>query len=166
LELLLLTDLDGASYWQAACAAAWRRSRGYFVLSILLWLAAAWAGTIPWVQAIAGMAAGVVLWGFYFTLGFRAFARGAQANQLGLVLTLLLPMVTGLLAKTEWRLFAVVLPPGSVYFGSTEAPTLWWMLGPVTAGVLTLVIARRTLVHCEAELRCWYDRNHGINIVD
>lgn len=166
LELLLLTDLDGASYWQAASAAAWRRSRGYFTLSVLLWLAAAFAERITWMQALAGVSAGIILWGFYFTLGFRAFSRGTQANQLGLVLTLLLPLVTCLLASSDWRMLAIVLPPGSVYFGSTESPNLWWLIGPLTFGVFTLFVARRSLQQCEAQLHLWYDHNHGINVVN
>jgi hypothetical protein len=166
LELLLLTQLDGRSYWQAATAAAWRRSRGYFILALLLWLAAACAGRITGMQALAGISAGVILWGFYFALGFRAFARGTQANGLGLVLTLLLPLVTGLLAHSDWQLLAVLLPPGSVYFGATTSPNLWWMLGPLAAGTITLLLARNSLFRCETQLRQWYGLNHGINIVD
>ena len=166
LELLLLTGLEGRSYWQAATAAAWRRGRGYFILAILLWLAAAWSGRISWIQALAGMSAGVILWGFYFALGFRAFARGTQANRLGLVLTLLLPLVTALLAHSDWQLLAVLLPPGSLYFGATTSPSLWWMLGPLAASAVTLLLARDSLFHCETQLRQWYDRNHGINIVE
>ncbi len=162
LELLLLTELDGAAYWQAATAAVWRRSRGYFVLAVLLWLAAAYAERITWVQALAGLSAGVILWGFYFSLGFRAFARGKQANQLGVALTLLLPLVTAMLAYTDWRPLAMLLPPGSVYFGSTETPSLYWLLGPGSVGVVTLLLARRSLLHGEADLRKWYNQNHGL----
>ncbi len=163
LELLLLTQLDGASYWQAATAAAWRRSRGYFALASLLWLAAAFAERIAWRQALAGMAAGVILWGFYFALGFRAFTRGRQANRLGVVLTLLLPLMTVLLAHSDWRMLAILLPPGSVYFGSTESTNLWWALGPCSAAVFALLLARWSLLRGEAELRLWYDQNHGLS---
>ena len=45
---------------------------------------------------LAALAAGVLLWCLYFALGFRAFSRGMQANGLGLVLTLVLPLVAGL----------------------------------------------------------------------
>ena len=166
LELLLLTDLDGRSYWQAAAAAAWRRGRGYFVLSVMLWIVAALAERITMAQAAAGISAGVILWGFYFALGFRAFARGMQANQLGLVLTLLFPLVTLLLANSDWRELAVLTPPGSIYFGATETPSLWWMIGPLTAGVATLLLAHRTHVQCDAYLRRWYDQNHGFAAVE
>jgi hypothetical protein len=161
LELLLLTGLDGASYWRAACAAAWRRSRGYFALAIVLWLAAALAERIAWSQALAGMAAGVILWGFYFALGFRAFVRGVQSNRLGVFLTLVLPLLATLLAHTDWRSIAVLLPPGSVYFGATDAPNGYWMLGPISAALWAIYLARRSLRSGESELRRWYDQNHG-----
>jgi hypothetical protein len=161
LELLLLTDLDGASYWQAAGAAAWRRGRGYFFVAILLWFAAACAGQITWMQAGAGMAAGVILWGFYFTLGFRAFARGRQANRLGIVLTVLLPLAAMILAHTDWRMLAILLPPGGVYFGATESANLWWLIGPAGSAVFTLWLARWSLRHCESDLRHWCNMNHG-----
>ena len=161
LELLLLTELDSTSYWQAATAAAWRRSRGYFVLASLLWLAATFSSAerITWMQALAGMAAGVILWGFYFALGFRAFARGRQANQLGVVLTLLLPLATALLAHSDWRMLAILLPPGSVYFGSTESPNLWWLIGPASAAAFRS-IPLRTLVAAARRIGIavrWYD---------
>jgi hypothetical protein len=159
LELLLMTGLEGKAYWQAAWAAAWRRGRGYFILALVLWFAAGWAERIAWTQALAGLAAGIILWGLYFALGFRAFSRGSQANQLGAVLTLLLPLATGLLAQTEWRAAAMLLPPGSVYFGATSVPNLWWMLGPLAAGVCTLLLTRQALRHCEAELRRWYNHH-------
>src|SRR5262249_14731491 len=92
LELLLLTRLDARDYWKAAGAAAWRRGGGYFAVAVLLWLAGAVAGKIGPAQAGAALAAGVVLWGLYFTLGFRAFSRGLQANGLGLLLTVGLPL--------------------------------------------------------------------------
>ncbi|MBI2808889.1 MAG: hypothetical protein HYX68_28235 [Planctomycetes bacterium] len=160
LELLLLTDLDGASFWQAASAAACRRGRGYFVLAIFLLLAAAIAGQITWVQVAAGLSAGVILWGFYFTLGFRAFASGRQANQLGIALTVLFPLVTMLLAHTEWRNLAALMPPGSVYFASTGAASPWWLLSSLALAVFTLWLARWSLQRCESDLRYWYDQNH------
>ena len=161
LELLLLTDLDGASFWQAASAAAWQRSRGYFILAILLWLASACADRITWLQAAAGISAGVILWGLYFALGFRAFASGRQANLLGITLTVMLPLTTMLVAHTDWRMLAVFLPPGSVYYGATATASLWWLTGPLSAAVFTLWLARRSLLRCESDLRQWYDRNHG-----
>ena len=166
LELLLLTRLDGSSYWQAAVTAAWQRSRGYFLLAILMWLAAAFSGRIAWLQALAGLTAAVILWGFYFTLGFRAFSKGVQANRLGVALTMLLPLATWLAAQSDWPRLAVLLPPGSVYFGTTAASDLWWLIGPLSAGVATLLLARHSLHHGEAELRGWYDRHHGMGTAE
>jgi hypothetical protein len=166
LELLLLTELDGRSYWQAATAAAWRRGRGYFLLAILLWLAAASAERITWRQALAAISAGAILWAFYFALGFGAFARGKQANRLGLALTVLVPLFTAVLADGRWRMLAMILPPGSVYFGATASANVWWMLGPLLVGAVTLRIARGSLLHCEQQLREWYGRNHGLNVMD
>jgi hypothetical protein len=164
LELLLLTQLDGIAYWRAALSAAWQRSREYFVLAFLMWLAAAWAGQIAWLQMLAGLAAGTILWGFYFTLGFRAFARGVEANRLGIVLTMLLPLATYLLAQSDWPMLAHLLPPGSVYFGATAPPDLAWVLGLLIVGIVTLWLTRHSLRHCESDLRRWYDRHQGLRV--
>lgn len=166
LELLLLTDLDGAAYWQAAAAAAWRRGRGYFAVALLLWMAAWLSGTLTGVQALAGAAAGIVLWGLYFALGFRAFARGVQASSLGLLLTLALPLASGLAARAGWPLLARLLPPGGVYFGATDIPNAEWAIGPLVAGLLALLAARRSLARCENALRCWYALHHGAKLLD
>lgn len=166
LELLLLTDLDGAAYWQAAAAAAWRRGRGYFAVALLLWLAAWYAGTLSGTQALAAAAAGVVLWSLYFALGFRAFARGVQASSLGLLLTVALPLACGLTAQAGWPLLARMLPPGSVYFGAASGPDVAWALGPLVTGLLALLIARRSLTRCENDLRRWYARHHGTTVLE
>ena len=131
-----------------------------------MWLAAAFAERISWLQALAGLSAGVILWSFYFTLGFRAFSRGQHANRLGIVLTMLLPLATYLLAQSDWPTLAVLLPPGTVYFGATQAPDSWWLLGTLSSGVVTLLLVRHSLVHCESELRRWYDQHHGIQVAD
>jgi hypothetical protein len=115
-------------------------------------------------QAVAGMAAGVILWGFSFALGFRAFASGRQANRLGIGLTVLLPLVTVLLAQTEFRTVAILLPPGSVYFAATPSANQWWLIGPLAVAVFTLWLAHRSLLRCEADLRRWYDHSHGASV--
>ena len=161
LELLLLTHLDGRAYWQAAAAAAWRRGRGYFAVALLLWLAAMIAGKVDAAQALSAVAAGVVLWGLYFALGFRAFTKGMQANTLGIGLTLILPIATWLLIAIGWPGAAAWLPPGGVY-QAAQGVSWTWLIGPVTAGLLALWIAGTARSNCEAELRRWYEHNHGV----
>jgi hypothetical protein len=161
LELLLLTDLNGLDYWEAAAAAAWRRGRGYFAVAVALWLAAVGAGKLAWWQAAAAIAASVLLWALYFALGFRAFARGVQANGLGMLLTIGLPLLAFGLIRSGWPLLASLVPPGSVYEAATHRLGPVWLAGMVGVAVLTLVVGRRTLTLCEEQLRTWYDRHHG-----
>lgn len=159
LELLLLTRLNAEDYWRAAAAAAWRRGRGYFGVAVLLWLAAAAAGQASPANVLNALAAGVLLWGLYFALGFGAFARGARANGLGMLLTVGLPLAAVLLGRLH-PLLGTLTPPGSVY-EATQRPTASWLLGPLLAGLLALLLARRVQQSCDAQLRRWYDRNHG-----
>jgi hypothetical protein len=74
-------------------------------------------------------------------------------------------MVTCLLAQSDWSRLAVLLPPGSVYFGSIDSPDAWWLIGPLSVGVLTLLIARLALRNCEFELHRWYGQNHASKVV-
>ncbi len=163
LELLLLTELDGLAYWHASALAAWKRGRGYFLTALMLWGAALLAGQLSWTQVFASVAAGVILWCLYFTLGFWAFSKGMQAASLGLVLTLGLPLVTFLLVKNGWYLLAALLPPGSIYLHLTAAPTWSWSLGPIMCGTVALLLARWSLAHCEGQLRRWYELNQGLH---
>jgi hypothetical protein len=166
LELLLLTGLGARDYWEAAAAAAWRRGRGYFAVAFLLWLAALFAGRIAWTQMLAALAAGVVLWGLYFSLGFRAFARGVQANTLGLFLTLGLPLLSLGTSRTGWGAVAALVPPGSVYYPAVAEPAAAWLPGPLLAGVAALALAHVSFSRCDRELRNWYDLHHGSKVVD
>jgi hypothetical protein len=166
LELLLLTHLDGRDYFEAAGAAAWRRGRAYFGIAVLLWLAAVLAGQVATVQAVAALAASVLLWGLYFALGFRAFARGIQANRLGTLLTLGLPLAAVALYRAGWPTLAALLPPGGVYAAGSRPPALVLLAGPFLAAGLALVVARRTLADCDRELRRWYERHHGHKMLD
>jgi len=166
LELLLMTDLGPGDYWSAAAAAAWRRGRGYFFVALILWLAGAVAGKITFAQMAVALASGVVLWGLYFTLGFRAFSRGILANRLGLLLTLGLPLLTFILYKANWQFLADAIPPGSVYAPVAGSPPVYWLAGPLIGGAIMLVLARFALARCDAELRLWYDRHHGMKVMD
>lgn len=165
LELLLLTHLDGRAYWHAAASAAWRRGRGYFAVAIVLWLAAAIAGKLGATQVLAAFAAGVILWGLYFALGFRAFSKGMQANTLGIVLTLLVPIATWLLLAGDWPKAAAWLPPGSV-FGAAKELSSSWLIGPLAGGLAALWIGRVARTHCDRELRRWYEGHHGMAAVE
>jgi hypothetical protein len=160
LELLLLTGLSGADYWRAAASAAWRRGRGYFLVAGLLWAAGALAGTLTPYQAAAALASGVIVWGLYFTLGFRAFTRGGEANLLGLALTLGLPGLVFVLYQVGGPALAAAVPPGGVYYATGQDPALIWVGATVLAGGFTLAVARRAREACATQLRDWYDRNH------
>jgi hypothetical protein len=161
LELLLLTRLEERDYWEAAAAAAWRRGRGYFAVAVLLWTAGVLAGRLGIWQGVAALAAGVVLWGVYFALGFRAFARGLQANGLGLLLTVGLPMLAGGLYGLGQPVLAALLPPGNVYTSSAGPLSPGWLLGPVLGGVTALAVARRARACCDRDLRDWYALHQG-----
>jgi hypothetical protein len=166
LELLLLTHLTGRAYWQAAAAAAWQRGRGYFAVAALLWTSGWLAGKLSLSQVLAAAAAGAVLWGFYFALGFRSFSKGAQANILGLTLTLLLPLATWLVTQAGWPHAAALLPPGSIYSAAVNEPSFLWLAGPLAAGLAALLLATWGQTACERELRGWYERHHGVKVVD
>jgi hypothetical protein len=160
LELLLMTSLDASDYWGAAAAAAWRRGRGYFAVAGLLWVSLLLAGRIDAAQFLAAIAASVLLWGVYFALGFRAFARGSQANSLGMVLTVGLPILVCLLCRGDFLALASLLPPGAVYVGG-EAPNAAWLPGPLLAGAAALAIGQSTRQTCLQQLHDWFDRHHG-----
>jgi hypothetical protein len=164
LELLLLTYLQPADYWDAAARAAWKRGRGYFATAGLLWAAALLGGRLSPAAVLASASAGVLLWSFYFALGFRAFARGAQANGLGMILTVVLPFLAYGLARAGWPLAGAWLPPGMVY-AAGRASSLVWLVGPVMIAGLTVVVARSSLANCDTQLRRWYDEHHGVKVV-
>jgi hypothetical protein len=166
LELLLMTELGAKDYWSAAAAAAWKRGRGYFFVALILWLAGTLSGKVDLSQALVALAAGVVLWGLYFALGFRAFSRGIQANRLGLLLTVGLPLLTFMLYKANWLFLAELVPPGSVYGPVAGAPPIYWLAGPLIGGAIMLMLTRFALARCDAELRLWYDRHHGMKVID
>jgi hypothetical protein len=166
LEILLLTRLSAFDYWHAAAAAAWRRGRGYFGVAVLLWLAAMVAGQITCLQGLAALATGIVLWGLYFALGFRAFARGTQANPLGLGLTIGLPGLAFLLQRLGWPVLAGLLPPGAVHHAAAGTAPIGWCLGAVCCGLLTFLVGRIALARCETELHRWYEKHHGKMVLD
>jgi len=166
LELLLLTELDGADYWLAAAAAAWRRGRGYFLVAVVLLLALGISGRATLPQVGAAIAAGVLLWTFSFAVGFRAFSRGMHANGLGSFLTLGLPVIAGVLIQLRAPVLSALVPPGAVYLAQTGEPSWLWLPGPLLTGLTTLAIARSARSRCVRELRRWFDRNQGGKSLD
>jgi hypothetical protein len=165
LELLLLTELQPRDYWNAAAAAAWKRGRGYFAVALLLWVSATVAGQVSIGQFLVAIAVAVLLWALYFALGFRAFSRGMQANGLGMGLTVGLPLLAFGFYRMGCPSLGALLPPGAVYSAGTAAPTLAGLFGPAMIAAATLLVARRSLVQCDAELRHWYDLHHGSKVL-
>jgi hypothetical protein len=162
LELLLLTDLSGPDYWHASLSAAWRRGRGYVIVAGLLWLAMLLSGRAAPDQVALSVASAVILWSFSFAVGFASFSSGRQANGLGLLLTLGLPLASAALIHTDNPLLAAILPPGAVYSALTSQPSWTWLPGPALVAIATLWMSRKVLVQCEARLRNWYDCNQGL----
>jgi hypothetical protein len=162
LELLLLTELGGPDYWHASLSAAWRRGRGYVTVAGLLWLAMWLSGRAAPDQVALSVAAAVILWSFSFAVGFATFSSGRQANGLGLILTLGLPLASAALIRTNSPLLSALLPPGAVYSALTNPPSWTWLVGPVIVAFATLWMSRKVLLHCEARLRSWYDANQGL----
>jgi hypothetical protein len=117
------------------------------------------AGRASPAQVLNALAAGVLLWGLYFALGFCAFVRGAQANGLGMLLAVGLPLAAVLLSRLH-PLLGALTPPGAVY-AATQRPLAGWLLSPILVGLFALLIAARAQRSCEAQLRRWYDLNHG-----
>jgi hypothetical protein len=161
LELLLLTRLGAEDYWHAAAAAAWKRGRGYLAVALLLWLAYCIAGKISAAYLLVAVATGVLLWGLYFALGFRAFTRGGRANGLGLLLTVGLPLGAYALTRAGLTPLADLLPPGGMFRAASGGVSSAALAGIVAAAACTVLVARRSLDECDAQLRRWYDRHCG-----
>ncbi len=128
---------------------------------MVLWAAGLWAGQLNWTQVIASAAAGVILWGLYFALGFWAFSKGLHANLLGISLTLAVPLATGFAVREGWTLAAGLLPPGSVYVPLASAWGWTWAIGAIVAAGAALFLARWSVFRCDDHLRQWYAVNQG-----
>lgn len=161
LELLLLTELDETDYWGAALAAAWRRGRGYLLIAAILWLALGYSGRASPLQIAMAAIAGCLLWAFSFAVGFRGFSKGVQANGMGTLLTIGMPLLAGCLIALGIPVLPTLLPPGALYLALAKEPSLTWMLGPILTASLTIAIAVSARRTCINDLRAWLDRNHG-----
>jgi hypothetical protein len=76
------------------------------------------------------------------------------------------PLVTFVFVKANLIGPAAITPPGAVYLAQTMGVGLLWALAPTLIAIATLWSARRSLAMCELHLRKWYDRNHGLKMVD
>jgi hypothetical protein len=166
LELLLLTKLDGADYWAASAAAAWRRGRGYCTVALILWIAPLLGGKATLAAVLTAASAGVLVWCLYFALGFWSFARGRQANGFGSLLTLIVPLAAVLLARADLPQVAALVPPGSVWFLLRYGPTKMGLLAAILIGAAALALGMSVRRTCERDLRQWYDQNHGLRAAD
>ena len=83
---------------------------------------------------------------------------------LGLLLTAGLPLAAFALTRLGWGTVGGWLPPGMVYRAGAGAESVVWLVGPVVAAGLTLLVARQALADCDARLRQWYDQNHGSKV--
>jgi hypothetical protein len=165
LELLLLTELQPRDYWNAAIAAAWARGRGYLIVALVLGVSAWIGGRLSLADLLGAGAVAVLVWLLYFALGFRAFSRGMEANGLGLLLTVGLPLGTVVLYQMGWVSVAQLLPPGSLFGVSGTPGGLWWV-GAVLAALATVVATRLALATCDEQLRRWYDKHTGTGVVN
>ena len=164
LELLLLTKLDSRDYWNAAASAAWKRGRGYFIVSFILWMAALFGHKATVGQVLASFACGGLLWCLYFTIGFRAFSHGVQANGLGMVLTVGLPLLALGCSHFGLTWLVSLIPPGSMHAAGRQT-MVGWFLGPMIMAGLTLWLTKKALATCETDLRRWYDQHSGQKVM-
>jgi hypothetical protein len=161
LELLLLTRVTGADFWRASAAAAWARGKGYFYAALLLWGATALAHPLQALSCLAALAAGVILWVLYFALGFRAFTRGSSGGNLGLLLTIGLPVLAYALYKQVGPPLTALVPPGAVFMAGSGGQMLYLALGALAATLLALIVARRAILQCKGSLAAWYEAHQG-----
>lgn len=166
LELLLLTDLGGRDYWHASLAAAWSRGRGYLFASAVLWVALGMSGRTAWGEVLAAAAGGAGLWAFSFAVGFRAFATGNQSSGLASLMTIGLPLVLFLAVRAGLTWAANLVPTGLCYTPLRNGVTPWWAAGMVLTLSTAVVLGRRGLQRCDADLRRWLDRNQGRTSVE
>ena len=118
----------------------------------VLWLAALVGGRLGAREVLAAAAAAVLLWALVFCPGFPGLRPRRQANGLGLLLAVGLPLAAWACGRGGYPTLAALLPPGMVY-GAQGAISWTWLAGPVLAAALTLAVARHCLRHGDTALR-------------
>ncbi|MBX7102885.1 MAG: hypothetical protein K1X57_02310 [Gemmataceae bacterium] len=166
LELLLLTRLHGADYWDAATAAAWSRGRGYLIVAVMLWLAGWWSGRLSLAELGFVAACSTLLWACHFAVGFHVFSGGLQSSGIASMMVLGLPLLAYVGFRLDAGSLAMLTPPGLVYGAQIHAAPGYFVLIAFALGLAVLLAARRLKSSCEPALRSWYDRNHGLKLLD
>jgi hypothetical protein len=69
------------------------------------------------------------------------------------------------LGRLGWTTAAGWLPPGMVYQAGAGGAGPAWLVGPALAAGLAVLVSRRALAGCDAQLRRWYDRHHGDKVM-
>jgi hypothetical protein len=162
LELLLLTDLTAHDYWHAALAASWKRGRGYALSAAVLWFALGVSGKAGVAETVASVAGGVVLWCFFFAVGFRGFSTGNQTSGLASLLVLGTPLLLAVCLRTGHAAAANLVPAGLVYLPLDAGLRPAWFASYFLYTAATVGLTRYGLAHCDGSLRRWYDRNQGL----
>ena len=54
--------------------------------------------------------------------------------------------------------------PRCGYFANAAMPH--WIVGPIGFVLIALAVGYFSLTRCDASLRRWYNRNHGVKVVD
>ena len=162
LELLLLTDLEPRDYWRASLRASWVRGRGYLVAAAFLWLALGVSGRNSWAEVLAAAVGGLVLWGWAFAVGFRAFATGHQTSGVSSLLVLGLPLVLFGVVQAGYGWLGGLVPTGLAYAPLAGGFGWPWALGLLLVGAWAWRLTAVGLGRCDADLRRWYDAHQGM----
>ncbi|HEY2786290.1 MAG TPA: hypothetical protein VGJ05_15090 [Fimbriiglobus sp.] len=166
LELLLLSDLDGRDYRNAAAAAAWKRGRGYLFSALILWLALGLSGRVGWIDVLAAAVGGGLLWALSFALGFRAFARGAHANGVALAVTLGGPVLVFLAYRFGFDSLAGLIPTALPDLPVRRGVDSGWLAGALLTFRVAFLLLQSGVRTCVEDLRTWLDQNHGVISVE
>jgi hypothetical protein len=163
LELFLLTDLSGLDYARASWSAAWSRGRGYFYSALLLLLAGLIAGRYSVPQFALAITAGVGLVFFYFAAGFRLLAKSQGGTSTGIVLTMLVPLLVWGLARSDWPVLAALLPPGQIFFATTNASVPAFSIALLIIAIfgLSALLLWRACRDFDRDVREWFSSSIG-----